>query len=191
MFRVFLISMIFVIVSVFGADEDTYVFEAKGKFAKELKALVEKYSKDGKINVKVMKPSEINRDRSIMGILLNSKTDEGDITLGKKVYDRSCFKCHGKRGDESSYATRLLADMKKEEIIDSLMGYRNDSEFGGDTKMIMNMQVSTLSEKEINSLADYIYSFKHGSKNQKNVENSAYLDGQSSSSDGEVSSYLK
>ena len=30
----------------FAADEPSYIFEAKGEFAKELKSLVEKYSKD-------------------------------------------------------------------------------------------------------------------------------------------------
>ena len=35
-----------------NATEETYVFEAKGEFAKELKALVEKYSKEGKIKDK-------------------------------------------------------------------------------------------------------------------------------------------
>ena len=29
-----------------AADESSYIFEAKGEFAKELKSLVEKYSKD-------------------------------------------------------------------------------------------------------------------------------------------------
>ena len=29
-----------------AADEPSYIFEAKGEFAKELKSLVEKYSKD-------------------------------------------------------------------------------------------------------------------------------------------------
>ena len=32
-----------------AADEPSYIFEAKGEFAKELKSLVEKYSKDAKV----------------------------------------------------------------------------------------------------------------------------------------------
>ena len=35
-----------------AADEPSYIFEAKGEFAKELKSLVEKYSKDEKLKTK-------------------------------------------------------------------------------------------------------------------------------------------
>ena len=36
-----------------AVDEPSYIFEAKGEFAKELKSLVEKYSKDENISINV------------------------------------------------------------------------------------------------------------------------------------------
>ena len=54
-------SLLFIAIALFATD-DTYVFEAKGEFAKELKALVEKYSKEGKIEAKVYQKSDMPKE---------------------------------------------------------------------------------------------------------------------------------
>ena len=38
-----------------NANDETYVFEAKGEFAKELKSLIEKHSKDENVTVNIYK----------------------------------------------------------------------------------------------------------------------------------------
>ena len=40
-------------ISFCNSNDETYIFEAKGEFAKELKALVEKHSKDEGVEVNV------------------------------------------------------------------------------------------------------------------------------------------
>ena len=49
------------------AGDDTYVFEAKGEFAKELKSLIEKHSKDENVTVNIYKNTPNAKGNIISG----------------------------------------------------------------------------------------------------------------------------
>ena len=67
-----LASLLFVFSTFCVAADDTYVFEAKGAFAKELKTLVEKYSKEGKIEARVYKKDDISKKRTRTKTILSA-----------------------------------------------------------------------------------------------------------------------
>ncbi|WP_458700966.1 c-type cytochrome [Sulfurospirillum sp. 1307] len=155
MFKI-LLSLLFVFVAFTYAAEDKYVFEAKGEFAKELKALVEKYSKEGKIDAKVYK-----RDDSIVSSILGSGSYDID---GKKLYEKKCASCHGMNGEVGAGAgSRILKDIPKEDMITAIYAYQNDMHYGGALKSLMQPSVVGLSEKKIIS----IYNYLHGVGNEK------------------------
>ncbi len=183
----FFISIIVLVSASFSAQEDSYIFEAKGKFAKELKQLVEKYSKDGKIDVKVIKTT---KNKNIISTLLGSGENNIDLSIGKKIYDTNCFQCHGVKAQKSSYANaRVLSTLSKQEIIDQTYNYRRDINYGGSTRFIMYNAVDSLDEKNIESVAEYIVNI-----NKKNLNSSEKKPIDTSTYNGnseEKSSYLK
>ena len=68
-----------------NASDDTYVFEAKGEFAKELKSLIEKHSKDENITVNIYKSApaaggkthsgKVNRNINSLKEILNTTVE--------------------------------------------------------------------------------------------------------------------
>ena len=171
-----LASLILVFTTFSIAADDTYVFEAKGEFAKEMKALVEKYSKEGKIEAKVYKKSDAertyteNKTQGILSIFTDNTAEElkyADVSKGEKIYNQSCYSCHGINADESHYnSARKLSTLKPLEIANILKEYRSDYEgdFGGVNKFIMKPQADNLTEQDMQSVAVYIYSLNHSTK---------------------------
>ncbi len=144
-----LLSLLFIIVTFTYATEDSYVFEAKGAFAKELKALVEKYSKEGKIEAKVYK-----KDDGIISTILGGSTSSQD---GKALYIKKCASCHGQKGEEGAGAgSRLLKDMTADEIEDSMSQYKRDNHFGGSMKTLMHNISVALRGTDIKAITSYI-----------------------------------
>lgn len=145
------------------AAEEEYTFKAKGEFAKELKELMDKYAKEGKIEIEESSTSERNLERnkstSIIDKFLNNEETSGDIAYGKELYDKTCFKCHGEKAERSSYGNaRDLNTLSKETLIEQLEGYARYSGYGGNTGFIMHQQVIGLGTEKIISIASYIYS---------------------------------
>lgn len=182
----FFISIIVLVSASFCAQDDSYIFEAKGKFAKELKQLVEKYSKDGNIDVKVIKAS---KNKNIISALLG-RDNTIDLSVGKKIYDTNCFKCHGINAQKSSYAnSRILSTMSKQEIIDQIYNYRRDINYGGSTRFVMYNAVDSLNDKDIKSIAEYIVNINK--KDIKSNINKSINSSNDNSNNEEKSSYLK
>ncbi len=177
----FLTSLLIIIsisVTVFAKD-DTYVFEAKGAFAKELKALIDKYSKEGKIEAKVYKKSP--RDKSIIGSILGG--GDGYTKSGKELYMKNCASCHGEKGEKFAGAgSRPLINMSEEDIVTALENYKRDEHFGGPMKMLMYDIAVPLRGVEIEEIAAYI---KGKSSPSQSVESDE------EESEEETSSYLK
>ncbi|MBE0496984.1 MAG: c-type cytochrome [Campylobacterales bacterium] len=138
--------------------EETYVFTAKGEFAKELKALMEKHAQEGKVEIQELSAEDASSG-GVLNALLSPRSNMGNVTAGKALYDRTCFKCHGVEAERSSYNNaRVLRTLSKEELVTQIEGYRRGSDFGGSTSMIMHQAAVVLSTPEINSLAVYIKS---------------------------------
>jgi cytochrome c553 len=168
------ISLLFVFITLSSATDDSYVFEAKGAFAKELKALVEKYKKEGKVEVTVYKKSDLKetKTKTITKTILSAFTQDdaealkyADIEVGERIYQSKCASCHGKNANDNSYANpRKLSTLKPIEIARLLKNYRDMVNFGGSTRFIMKPQADGLVSDEMQSIAVYIYSLNHDTK---------------------------
>jgi cytochrome c553 len=160
-----LVSFLFITLVFLNASEEEYTFKAKGEFAKELKSLMEKYAKEGKIEIQKIDQSQIS-NRNSVGIVeafLNAEQITGDVAFGKQIYDKNCFACHGEKAEKSSYNNaRILSTLNKETLVEKLENYSKDATYGGSTKLIMHQAVVGMSTDEIVSVSAYIYSIKNG-----------------------------
>jgi len=70
----------------------------------------------------------------------------------------SCTGCHGKNFEKVAFGkSKIVKNMSKEEIISTLKGYR-DGTYGGAMKSVMKKAVSSLSDEEIEKIAEEIKS---------------------------------
>ena len=69
---------------------------------------------------------------------------------------QKCIGCHGANGEKVALGkSKIMKDMTKQEIIDSLKGYK-DGSYGGAMKALMKGQVATLSDTDIQTIAEKI-----------------------------------
>ncbi|TLP35770.1 c-type cytochrome [Arcobacter arenosus] len=67
-----------------------------------------------------------------------------------------CVACHGANGEKVALGkSKIMKDMTKQEIIDSLKGYK-DGTYGGPMKAVMTPQVAGLSDADIQAIAEKI-----------------------------------
>ena len=79
------------------------------------------------------------------------------ITLadGVTAY-KKCVACHGANGEKVALGkSKIIKDMTKTEIEDSLLGYQNGT-YGGPMKGLMTGQVRALSKTDIKDIANLI-----------------------------------
>lgn len=135
------------------AEEESYVFEAKGEFAKELKELVQKHSKDGNVSVNVYEKAPNANGAPVSGYRQVGAMSEA----GRKVFMQKCASCHGEKGEKRSYGVSArLKDITGEEIATNLHSYITDSEHGGKFKMIMRTEAMKVQDSELDLIIAYI-----------------------------------
>lgn len=67
-----------------------------------------------------------------------------------------CVACHGANGEKVALGkSKVIKDMTKAEIVASLKGYK-DGSYGGAMKALMKGQVATLTDAQIQEIADKI-----------------------------------
>ncbi|WP_375723949.1 cytochrome C [Arcobacter sp. KX21116] len=67
-----------------------------------------------------------------------------------------CVACHGANGEKAALGkSKIIKDMSKAEIVSALKGYK-DGTYGGPMKGVMKAQVATLSDADIQTIADQI-----------------------------------
>ena len=130
---------------------DTYVIEADGKFADELKEVVQKHSKDENSSVEIYKKSTGDLEKQgyqKVGAMANR---------GKEIYMQKCFSCHGETGEKRAYGvSQPLKNMTGEEIAVSVHSYINDEDHGGKFKMVMRSQSMKLTDGDLDFIIAYI-----------------------------------
>ncbi len=82
----------------------------------------------------------------------------GDIAAGK-AKSGMCAGCHGAKGKAFIPTYPNLAGQNEKYIVSALKSYKNKSRNGGQA-VIMQGQVASLSEDDINNLAAYFASIK-------------------------------
>ena len=138
------------LLGVLFANDDTYVFEAKGEFARELKELVQKHSKDGNVSVNVYQKAPASDE-------VGYRKVGGMANAGREIFMKKCAKCHGENGEKKAYGTsQRLKDMSGEEMVVNLRAYTNDGEHGGRFKMIMQAEALKVTDKEMMAIIAYI-----------------------------------
>ncbi len=69
-----------------------------------------------------------------------------------------CVACHGANGEKVALGkSKIIKDMSKEDFIKAMKGYK-DGTYGGAMKGVMKGQVATLSDADIEAIADKITS---------------------------------
>lgn len=67
-----------------------------------------------------------------------------------------CSACHGQKAEKKALGTsQIIKGWSVEQITSSLKGYKNKT-YGGSMKTIMNSQVATLKDDDIEAVAQYI-----------------------------------
>ena len=79
----------------------------------------------------------------------------GLLADGASAY-KKCAGCHGQNGEKAALGkSKVIANMSKQEIVDSMKGYQNGT-YGGPMKGLMVGQVKGLSDADIQAIADMI-----------------------------------
>ncbi len=65
-----------------------------------------------------------------------------------------CAGCHGQKGEKAALGkSKVISDMSKADIVMALKGYK-DGTYGSKMKGLMKSQVTSLSDADMESLAD-------------------------------------
>ena len=169
------------------AGDDTYVFEAKGEFAKELKSLIEKHSKDENVTVNIYKNAPAASGKAYGGKVnrnINSLKERGGAIFAEK-----CASCHGESGQKRAYgASRKIKDLSGKEIAMAISQYTTDLSYGGKMKNIMQSIAAKTSATELGYIIAYLKgddSFLYDSSSSRSTNTEI------STAPSEQGSYLK
>ncbi len=169
------------------ANDDTYVFEAKGEFAKELKSLIEKHSKDENVTVNIYKNAPAASGKAYGGKVnrnINSLKERGGAIFAEK-----CASCHGESGQKRAYgASRKIKDLSGKEIAMAISQYTIDLSYGGKMKNIMQSIAAKTGATELGYIIAYLKgddSFLYDSPSGKSTNTEI------STAPSEQGSYLK
>ena len=155
-----------------GAEEESYVFEAKGEFAKELKSLIEKHSKDENVTVNIYKKSPDAKDSRFLGTGINSNVAYTKEE-GAKIFAAKCASCHGANGEKRAHGvSRKIKNLSGGEIAMAVSNYGTDHEFGGKKAFLMNTVANGVSSTELGYIITYLtgdtsFLYEGGSSSRK------------------------
>ncbi|NLY04386.1 MAG: cytochrome c [Campylobacter sp.] len=137
-----------------ATEEETYVIEAKGEFAKELKELVEKHSQIEGVEINVY---ERDASGSAMNNYQERRTLEYAKERGEKLYLNNCLECHGEKGTKRSYATaKKLSNMRADDIYMSFRKYVSDGQHGGSSRVTMIPIAGRINDTELGYIIAYL-----------------------------------
>lgn len=147
MLKIQIILLVF-LTSFLFSQEKSYVFEAKGQFAEDLKQLIQKYSNEGKIEAKVYEKKSDT---------LSTLFSQSQEFNGQEIYMSKCASCHGKKGEISpSFDSRKLQNMSREEIEQAFYNYKTNDSYGGVSKTTMQLNVIAINDSKLTSIIDYL-----------------------------------
>jgi cytochrome c len=92
----------------------------------------------------------------LAGLLFASVAVASD-DLGAERYAKLCKSCHGADGSNAAMS-KLLNGLPAEDVKAALLGYKDQS-YGGKKKAMMERVAKSLSDEDINALANHIGAF--------------------------------
>lgn len=156
-----------------NAENECVCFELKGEFGDEIKAILQKYSKNlGSKDIKVVREdsdltvAERSFLESLMGSAKVSAPAGGkayDLENGKRLYDRDCASCHGVNAEVSLSGKAAIGTWKPEDISLELRDYQL-GQYDGPSRFVKQSIATTYRKKEMDDVAHYIQSLGGGSK---------------------------
>lgn len=108
---------------------------------------------------------EVLKDIQVSDAILSSSTPTTTDTphqADAQVLYKKCVACHGKDGKTvapGSVGNVLIASLNKDQVIETLKGFRAQTLSKGGNSVIMYMQTKNLTDEDIEALADYIDAF--------------------------------
>ncbi len=93
---------------------------------------------------------------STLGLAACGPSIENAVT-GEEIYS-SCSSCHGADGEKKALGVGIvIAGQSKEELIIKMQGYK-DGSYGGNMKEKMIPKATMLTDKQIETVSEYISS---------------------------------
>jgi len=69
---------------------------------------------------------------------------------------KKCAACHGSNGEKVALGkSKVIKELSKDEIVTALKGFK-DGTYGGSMKALMKGQIASLSDADIEAVAEYI-----------------------------------
>ncbi|MCR4942566.1 MAG: c-type cytochrome [Campylobacter sp.] len=143
-------------VGAFAASE-VYYIRANGEFGKQLSQMAKDYAKNNNAHVDVFVDEDprVFKDTRIIKSGVDRK-GRYSVSLGKEVYMKDCASCHGQAAEKRMGGLPALKDMSAEDIEDSMISYRNDTEFGGSMRSVMQTKARALSNNNLGAIIAYL-----------------------------------
>ena len=142
-------------------------FELKGEFGEEIKAIMQKYSKNlGSKNIKVVREDAdlTAQERSFLDSIIGtgevgSSVRTANLENGEKLYNRDCANCHGEKGELSVAGTKPINTWKAQAIADELKTYA-DQTFEGQSRFVKNQIALRYTKRDMLDVGAYIETLK-------------------------------
>ncbi len=142
-------------------------FELKGEFGEEIKAILQKYSKNlGSKDIKVVREDadltlqERNFLDSLLGTGSVAANSRGaDLEKGKKLYERDCATCHGQKAEIAVASKKPINTWKASDIASEIKTYQNQS-FEGQSRFIKNQVAQRYTKRDMDDIGAYIETLK-------------------------------
>ncbi|CAM2814871.1 c-type cytochrome [Helicobacter burdigaliensis] len=142
-------------------------FELEGEFGEEIKAILQKYSKNlGSKDIKVVREdADLSvQEKSFIDSLLGtgnvaSNDPAYDLENGKKKYERDCASCHGAKGEVSVAKKAPINTWKAQDITDEIKTYQNQT-FEGQSRFVKNQISQRYTKKDMLDIGHYIETLK-------------------------------
>ncbi|TLD89274.1 c-type cytochrome [Helicobacter sp. MIT 05-5294] len=160
------LSCIAILSGISNANE-CVCFELKGEFGEEIKAILQKYSKNlGSKDIKVVREDAdlTLQERSFLDSLLGtgsvaSNTRGHDVENGKRLYDRDCANCHGKKAEIRTASKPPINTWKLDDIASEIKTYQNQS-FEGQSRFVKNQVAQRYTKRDMEDIGAYIETLK-------------------------------
>ena len=142
-------------------------FELKGEFGEEIKAIMQKYSKNlGSKNIKVVREDAdlTVQERSFLDSIIGtgevgSNVRAANLENGEKLYNRDCANCHGEKGEVSVAGTKPINTWKAQAIADEIKTYA-DQTFEGQSRFVKNQIALRYTKRDMLDVGTYIETLK-------------------------------